>query len=140
MEEIYEKHLKKEPKVKFDPKFKKLGIKFETHSNRIWKFELDKITDVLSLEHATRVLLLKEIKKGGITIGEVAKKFDLPSSIVGDVLYYNIKKIHILNEVSIWLNINVQIVNQNQWKNKFIQNVDVIIVIMLNIIPIKKGG
>lgn len=99
LEEIFEAHQKKEPE-KFDKRYKEVGIEFESSEYRNWKFHLDRLTALLNVDESKRNEILRTIKKGK-KLGEVAKEFDETLDVVGDILYFNIKKVHVLNEVSI---------------------------------------
>lgn len=100
LEEIFEMHQKKEPS-KFDKRYKKeLDIEFESDEHRKWKFHLDRLTALLNVDESKRNEILRTIKKGK-KLGEVAKEFEETLDVVGDILYFNIKKVHVLNEVSI---------------------------------------
>ncbi len=99
LEEIFEEHQKKEPK-EFDKRYKDVGIDFESLEHRRWRFDLDRLTALLNVKEEKRNEILRTIKQGK-TLGEVAKEFEETLDVVGDILYFNIKKIHTLNEVSI---------------------------------------
>ena len=100
IQEIYDEHLKKEPKEKWDKNFLKFDMQHPTSEWARWEFDRKRIDALIQLGQEKREEILKEIKTGK-KLGEVCKIFNLSLDIVSDVLYYNIKSIHVLEAQSI---------------------------------------
>jgi len=91
---------KKEPE-KYIPKLLKIGLKIETSEYISWKVEKEHYDRFNSISKEERQNILDMFRKGGITIGEIAKKTNINNLIVGDVIYLNISHIKTLNIDSI---------------------------------------
>ena len=93
---------KNEP-IKYDPKYLKIGIEYETTEHIAWRIEKEHYDNFNSISKEKRTDILKRFSKGGITIGELAKVFKINNSVVVSIIFLNIKTTsrYTLNEESL---------------------------------------
>lgn len=100
IEEMYGESLKKEPQ-KFDPRIKKrYGYEWKTKEWIRWNVEHERIKGCHEIGPAARNEILR-VFKSGKSIGETGAILGIDSEIVGNVIFFNINKVLILNEDSI---------------------------------------
>ena len=80
---------------------KKIGINVESDEHISWRVEKEHYYRFNSVSKSEREEILNCFKKGGITVGEVAKKFGVDSRVVGDIIYLNITQINMLRSESL---------------------------------------
>ena len=92
----------KEP-TRYDSERLKVGLKYESSEHIAWRVEKQHYDNFNSVSKSQRDEILRCFKAGGITIGEVAKKFELSGKVVGDIIFLNIDKkiMHTLREESL---------------------------------------
>lgn len=102
IDEIYEEHLKKEPKVKWKWFDKECGRGITTDAWSSWDFHRRRLKPLVELGREKREEIFKIIKSG-LKLGEVVKKTGYSLDIVSDILYYNIQtnKCYAINTESI---------------------------------------
>lgn len=88
---------KKQPQ-KYIQKLLKIGIKSKTTEYISWEVEKKHYDNFNSISKEKRNEILTLFRKGGISIGEVGTKLKIPSEVVGDVIYLNIKNISMLRQ------------------------------------------
>jgi hypothetical protein len=77
---------------KFVDRYLKLGIEYETPEHIEWNIIKQHYVNIISVPKEKRQDILNCFKQGGISIKEVAEKFDLDSEVVGDIILVNIKQ------------------------------------------------
>ncbi len=90
-----------EPSEKLDKKALKVGIKLKSSEYISWEIANGHFERINSVLKETRQQILQRFKKGGITIGETAKLFNVSADVVSDIIAFNIFKIEYLNKNSI---------------------------------------
>jgi len=100
IEQIYEEHLKKEPR-KYDKFYESVGVGIQSDSYIKWKIEKENIELVKSIPMDKRIEALKLLKKGK-TCGTVARELGINNHMaVFYLINYNIEDISVLRRVSI---------------------------------------
>lgn len=76
----------------YDKKLLKLGVELETIDHISWRLHKERVTQFYNVPKEKRQKILSEFQKGGITIGELAKKHELTSDVVSHIIFFNIKQ------------------------------------------------
>jgi hypothetical protein len=90
-----------EPKRLDDYRTKLFGHEWENDDYRAWRICKEHFDNFNSIEKPKREEILSTFRKGGITIGETAKMFNVNSDVVSDIIAFNIQDISVLREESI---------------------------------------
>ena len=85
------KNPKPEPQ-KFEGRFLKLGIDFETTEHIHWRIENEHYIKFNSIPQAKRQEIIDTFMAGGITIAQVGEKLGISSEVVGSVIFLNIEQ------------------------------------------------
>ena len=86
----------------YDPELlKKYDMKIETSEYIWWAIQKKHIDNLNSISKQKRQEIYACFHKGGITIGETAEKFGVPSDVVADIIYINMQKLYLPREESL---------------------------------------
>lgn len=101
LQSMYDQHLKEEPE-KFEKYYlKKFKVEMETSEHIKWRLIKENMEGVLKIPKEKRQEIFDRIKRGGITVGQVAKLFNLDSMVVANLFYYNISSVNLINEKTV---------------------------------------
>ncbi len=101
IEEIFKEHINNIPEKKWIFFDRESGLRLNTKEFISWKLKYDKLQTLKHIAKEKRQEILDKFRQGSITIGEIAKKFKVSSEAVGDLIYYNISSVSLLNKESI---------------------------------------
>ena len=89
-----------EPEM-YDKRMLKHGIEMETYEHISWKLTKERYDLFNSIPKERRQKILDRFHKGGISIGELATEEGLESDVISNIIFLNIKAVHLLNEESL---------------------------------------